>query len=45
MNISIVIQIIVLVLELIAKGMSESQAINHASNVFGVSKKLIKRWI
>lgn len=45
MNISLIIQIIVLVLELIAKGFSETEAVNYASSVFGVSKDLIRRWI
>ena len=45
MNISLIIQIIVLVLELISKGLSEAEAVSYVGNLFGVSKDLIRRWM
>lgn len=45
MNISLIIQIIVVVLQLISQGMSEGEAVRKASNMFDVSTDWIRRFL
>lgn len=44
MNIILIIQIVAMILELIVKGLSESEAISKASSVFNVSEDFIRRY-
>lgn len=44
-NIILIIQIVVMVLELIAKGLSESEAISKASGTFNVSESFIRKFL
>lgn len=45
MNVILIIQIVAMVLELIAKGLSESEVISKVSSVFNVPESLIKKII
>ena len=45
MNVILIIQIVAMVLELIAKGLSESDAISKASMAFNVSERFIRRFM
>lgn len=44
MNVILIIQIVAMVLELIAKGLSESDAISKASRIFNVSESFIRNF-
>lgn len=44
MNVILIIQIVAMVLELIAKGLSESDAISKASRIFNVSESFIRKF-
>lgn len=43
-NIILIIQIITTILELIARGLSESEAISNVSSAFDVSESFIRRF-
>ncbi len=43
-NIILIIQIITTILELIARGLSESEAISKTSSIFNVSERYIKKY-
>ncbi|MFR4230218.1 hypothetical protein [Clostridium sp.] len=45
MNVILIIQIVAMVLELIAKGLSESEAISKASSAFNVSERFIRKFL
>ena len=45
MNIILIIQIVAMVLELIAKGLSESDAISKVSSAFNVSESFIRKFL
>ena len=45
MNILLILKIISVVLELIASGLSEGEAIGKASAMFGVSKDFIRKFL
>lgn len=45
MNVILIIQIVAMVLELIAKGLSESDAISKVSSAFNVSESFIRRFL
>ena len=44
MNVILIIQIVAMVLELIAKGLSESDAISKVSSAFNVSERFIRKF-
>lgn len=45
MNVILIIQIIAMILELIAKGLSESEAISKASSTFNVAGGFIRKFL
>ncbi|EEH97074.1 MULTISPECIES: hypothetical protein [Clostridium] len=45
MNVILIIQIVAMVLELIAKGLSESEAVSKASSAFNVSESFIRKFL
>lgn len=45
MNIILIIQIVAMVLELIAKGLSETDAISKASSLFNVPESFIRKFL
>lgn len=45
MNVILIIQIVAMVLELIAKGLSESEAVGKASRAFNVSESFIRKFL
>ncbi|UZP04716.1 hypothetical protein JW813_06815 [Clostridium botulinum] len=45
MNILLILKIIAVVLQLIASGISESEAVSQASAKFGVAESLIRKFL